>query len=846
MKLKNYAYRCVAVVCAIVAVACVDEEFSMDKVSKEVSVLDGETILPLGSLEKQTLGSLLGSDTELPEGIVKNEDGSYAFHYELKEDKFSASDFELPTEFTIEAMESSFEIDLPTLDFDDYGTTIEESFDLELEVGFINDLLEYYPLDGDGNLPINSEMLESVVPNEEDRIFAFEVDEKIDIDEITFDLPEQLKNIKSILFDGEGMYAEGAPLSIQLDLNSFAGINAGGHFDFVLKSMAELVIYRDEVDVEGNTVQILSDSDGDGIQNPDADGYYVYNITEGNSAFSAGTESVGFSIYIYAIENKETEGRVVSINPSMEFDIDFELGIQAGTLSLTNGEINMPNVNVYSEFALKDAMVVFDNNVDLVSFEFGGDSGSEGFNITIDSLPEQVKEIEYIELSSDSKLVLYATNLAWLGDAVALDMKMPEYLVIKEGEGYTYNHEESLLTTTIEAISSENGLNVLFDKIDLSTLEKDENGAFSIELNPSGRVHFSDSNPISITEFIPAGKIDVAVGIKESSLGFEAVRAQLDFSESIEPQDIELGDLSSEELPIEIGGSGLSPVLMVTISNPLTFNANIEAQLMPYVGEEAQTERCFDFDATIYGAKKNETTGEVEPTTTTIVLAKESQRANYPAEQGYEFVEWNIDELISSLPDKLTLSATFSLPTDPITLHLGDISNLEVSYGASFTLPFAFDDQLSISYEDKIDILDDKGNSPFAGVADIKGLKIGDIALITQFKTTLPLELAVTTKLYNKAGEELPTRIGFVEGTNIIKGSADGETEEVSELRLQFDLADESGSLAELADIAAIGLKVEASSSAEEGVVALKEDQYISAELKLMIDGGVTVDLGAI
>ena len=829
MKLKNYAYRCMAVVCAIVAVACVDEEFSMDKVSKEVSVLDGETILPLGSLEKQTLGSLLGSDTELPEGIVKNEDGSYAFHYELKEDKFSASDFELPTSFDIEATNpTTFDIDLPSLDFTDYGAKVDETFGVDLPIGStIKGLLGFVQ----GDELVIDEQTFSLIP-EDERRFEKTISEEIEIAPIEFELPEQIKNIDRILFKSVDDGHAGAPLRINMDLNGFKGINGGGHFHFVLKSKARLVVY------DNSGVEV---DPGDRDEN----GYYVYVIPE--SDINAEDENVGFAIYIAAIVNEATDNREVSINPSMVFDIDFGLDAKPGTLALTSDkQIIMPEVTIFSEFALEDAEVVFNSAVDLVSFEFGGDSGSEGFNIEIGDLPEQIKSIDNIELTEDSSIKLYSKNLEWLGEAVAIEMQMPSCLRIRESEGYEYNAETNLLTTTIGAINGENGLAIYFNAIDLSDIEANEDGSFAIKLSPSGRVRFANENPISINEFLPKENLPVEIGLLKSSLGFESVTAQLDFSESIEPQDIDLGGLSSEELPIEIGGSGLSPVLMVTISNPLTFNANIKAQLMPYVGEEAQTERCFDFAATIYGAKKNETTGEVEPTTTTIVLAKESQRANYPAEQGYEFVEWNIDELISSLPDKLTLSATFSLPTDPITLHLGDISNLEVSYGASFTLPFAFDDQLSISYEDKIDILDDKGNSPFAGVADIKGLKIGDIALITQFKTTLPLELAVTTKLYNKAGEELPTRIGFVEGTNIIKGSADGETEAVSDLRLQFDLADESGSLAELADIASIGLRVEANSSAEEGVVALKEAQYIAAELKLMIDGGVTVDLGAI
>ena len=824
MKLKNYAYRCVAVVCAIVAVACVDEEFSMDKVSKEVSVLDGETILPLGSLEKQTLGSLLGSDTELPEGIVKNEDGSYEFRYELETTSVSAGDFELPSSFDIAASSSSFNIDLPSLDFSNYGAGVEETFGLDLPLGESFKTLLQNVGAGTAEFEITSTMF-NIIP-EAQRKFAKELSEEVEIDEIEFELPEQIKSLNRVIFDSPVEGHDGAPLGVHLDLKGFAGINGGGHFHFILKSKANLII---------------NDSNNE-IINPTTEGdYNVYTI---ESDIEAEEESIGFDIYITAIDSEPTQDRTVVIDPSMVFDIDFELNAKAGVLKLDgNGGILMPEVTIESNFALADAEVVFDSSVDLFNFEFGGE-GAEGFNIEIDQLPEQIKSIDCVELSDDSKIVLFATNLDWLGDAVSLDLEMPACLKIKENAGYTYNAETHILSTTIGAINDK--LNILFDAIDLSEMTS-EGGPIVIEFSPSGRVHFTDETPTSINGFLPkdGSNIEVVVGIEESSMGFESVTAQVNFKEAIE-EDIDLSGISGE-LPVEISGSGLSPVLMVTISNPLSIDAYIDAVLVPYVGEEAMETKKIDFDTTIAGAKRNEATGDVEATTTTIVLAKEARRAEFPAEEGYTFVACNIDNLISSpMPDTIKLTAEFGLPEEPITLHLGDIENLEFSYGASVRLPFAFDDQLSISYEDKIDILDDKGNSPFAGVADIKGLKIGDIALITQFKTTLPLELAVTTKLYNKAGEELPTRIGFVEGTNIIKGSTDGETEEVSDLRLQFDLADESGSLAELADIAAIGLKVEASSSAEEGVVALKEAQYISAELKLMIDGGVTVDLGAI
>ena len=823
MKLKNYAYRCLAVVCAIVAVACVDEDFSLDKVSKEVSVFDGETVLPLGSLEKQTLGSLLGSETELPESIIKNEDGSYEFFYELETTSVSAGDFELPTSFDIEASSSSFSIDLPSLDFSTYGAGVKETFGLDLPLGdSFKQVLQSVGA-GTTELEINSFMLDRIP--EAQRKFAKELSEEVEIDEIKFDLPTQIKSLNRVIFDSPVEGHDGAPFGVNLDLNGFAGINGGGYFHFTLKSKADLIVKNSA------NQKVTPTEDGD---------YNVYAI---ENEITPGTENIGFKIYIVAIENEATENKEVAINPSMIFDIDFELDMQAGKVLLDgNGGILMPEITIESNFALADAEVVFDSSVDLFNFEFGGE-GAEGFNIEIDQLPEQIKSIDRVELTDDSKIVLFANNLDWLGDAVSLDLEMPACLKIKENEGYTYNTETHILSTTIGAINKE--LNILFDAIDLSAMTS-EGGPIVIEFSPSGRVHFTDETPISINSFLPEGgsNIEVQVGIGESSMGFESVTAQVDFKEAIE-EEIDLSGISGE-LPVEIGGSGLSPVLMVTISNPLSIDAYIKAVLVPYVGEEAMETKKIDFDAPIAGAKKNEATGEIEATTTKIVLAKEARRDEFPAAEGYTFVACNIDNLISSpMPDTIKLTAEFGLPEEPITLHLGDIENLEFAYGASISLPFAFDDQLRISFEHNEPILDEAGKSPLADVAATDGIKVGDLALIMEFETTLPLELEVLTTLYDKDGAELPTKIGFVEGGNVVKGSADGVTPEKSTLRLQFDLADENGSLKELADIASVGLKVEARSSAEDGtVVALRDDQYIATELKLEIDGGITVDLG--
>ena len=59
MRVKHYAYRLLAVVCAFATIACVDDSFRLDNISTEVTVGSGTTTLPLGYLNDKTLGELI-------------------------------------------------------------------------------------------------------------------------------------------------------------------------------------------------------------------------------------------------------------------------------------------------------------------------------------------------------------------------------------------------------------------------------------------------------------------------------------------------------------------------------------------------------------------------------------------------------------------------------------------------------------------------------------------------------------------------------------------------------------------------------------------------------------------
>lgn len=830
MKLKKYACRCMAVVCAVVAVACMDDTYRLDELNTEISVFEEKTVLPLGTFEQKRLGDLM-QDVELPEIVDRNEDGSYEVKYKI-DTTISAGEFSLQSSFEIPGAESSFPVSLPALNLDgmkfDFGTDpfsipaldiIKESIDQINASSPFGDVIS-----GD-RITIEELYFDYGFPR---KLSIDSGDEPVEIsvDPVEFDLPDQISDICSIIFAKEKESYHGAPVQLDIELNGLAGINAGGEIAFALTP-------------KGNIELELYNSDGERVQKQQ-DGTYVITKT-----IDEDEDSVPFVFYLRKVNILPDELATISeskkvIDLSMTCDFVFDLNLKAGDLSLTdeNGDDAEPTFAMSADIGFEDAEVKFNTEEDLLNFAF-----DSGFDFEIDGLPEQLVSINRIDLK-DTQLTLFASGLEWLAEndeAVKIDMTLPKELVLNKVEGMTYDYDADnhMLSMSIADMCNKEGLVLDFDAIDFGAGLAPDNGAIAIKFAPAVRVHFDNGDPISVMDFFPKeSAIDVVIGLKGAKISLESVSAQLALNESFEYEfSTGLGELRESLGGLEIGGAGLSPVIKLCLSNPLTLALDFDASLVPMIDDQVQ-EGTIDFDVTIAAATYNELTGETTPGITTIVLAKPNREGDFP---GCEFVGCDIDKLISILPTDLAFNAALALPNEVMTLHMIDALAMDVSVDLS--LPIAFDDKLSIKYEDTISIVDEAGKSPIAEVlSSTEGIKVGDVALIAEIETNLPLELAASTVLLDKDGNQLPTKLGFDENNNKIQGSKDGKEAVKSTLRIIFDLAAEDGSLAELKDIHSVKLAVSAKSVAEK-VTSLNDDQFIGATLKFEIAGGVTVDI---
>ena len=787
MKLKKYANRLFIAVLAFVAVACVDETYRLDEVSTEVTLVEESTTLPLGNLKKKTIGELLG-DQEV-EGLVKDENGNYTFCIEGEAQEVTVEG--ITTSFDIPTTESSFDVAMPSLDFDNGLISITASEDIDSNIEGLSDYIT------EGSLP-------SFLP--EFPKFSGSYVKTFDYDDahIHFDVPEQIDGISKIYFNDREAGHRGAPLRLTVDLNGFAGINGGGKLNFHLSQNGGEFTLLDA----GNNVLCVSNS------------YDMEYIIE------SGVDKIDFVVYVESITNTKplNDDHSFDLDLSMECNVDYEIQAKAGSFNTTK----MPRMELAAEFEYGDAEVVLNDDCDLINFD-----EAEGFDININNMPEQVVSINGVALKEGTELTLYTNGLEWfsqigLAQDLVVEVSLPEFLVLRSlsGAGYEYSEATHTITTTAEAIAK--GLAIGFEGLNFGAEGiVPENGTISLHFAPAIRAYIDNECGIRVSQLLPdEDSLHISAGIMGTTAELLSVSGRVSYSDT-RTQNFALSGMS--DLNLSIGGIGLSPVIFINVVNPLTIDAFISASVA-VVNESDRVVRFEDVKI----KKAEYINSEVVPTTTRLVLGKADRRAEYSDEQ-YTFVECDMEALLSgSLPEEISIDLSFEAKSDEIiTLYTSE--QFTLSYDYSLSLPLEPNDTLNISYSDVVEVGD-----IFEMVSDFENVSLRDIVLVVDVATTIPLAFGAEVELLD--ADENPTNVKAVlpEGHDKIVGSNDGVKESRSELRIGLVLGDD-GSVANLKDVRNLGFSLQAMGVAEDKA-SLNENQYIEAAIKLQV-AGVTLDI---
>lgn len=777
MRLKKLVYHIYIVIASVLLVACVDGSYRLDDINTEVNIGQGKTTLPLGYLENKQIGDLL--DVDKVDGLEIDENGNYIFTYSSESSSIDIEGVEHVVE--LPAVNSLFEAEYPVFELVDYAREIDETFDIATSFSGAEILSGY-------SVPVMAGLL----------ITGYE--EATVEHHISYEVPEQIAGVEAIYLKPTAPGDPGARIDMTFKLNDLSVVNGGGHVTLELYAPDGYNLY---------------DSNKEHIANG------VFNVNEFD--FEAGENELNFVAYIASIDNIDAvENGVLDMPIVLEYHLSYEMTTTDGTVKLTTG----PQLHIAADLAYDNADIVlnattlFDHNIPT-----GGD-------MEINNLPQEILSIKEITFAEDSPMVLYASGFDWMSEelasAVIIDAWLPDYVILHDDINIGYNASEHRLHTTLSTLR--HGVCVDLDAIEFegngATVT---NGSLGISFTPDIVARIEQGTVVRLSDIQHDGAMTIEAGVEAARLDIRHLSGYVDYSYKKSLQ-FELTGL--EDLDVEIDGIGLLPVLTINVVNPLTIDAILNIDVAAVIdGQESENQRIGIGDVVIEAATV--VGGTVEPTRTTLIIADESQRAQYESEN-VTFIPRDVATLVNGdIPNVFNLNIAFHTDAEQLsTLYTAD--NYNITYDYQLSLPLSVNDELSLSYSDEITGL----RETFENLSSIANFKVGDVAVIVKVVNTTPFAFGAEVELIDSNGNPTEVQVRVPEDT-IIYGSKDGVSAVESTFRMELLLED--GDVSAIGNIDGLRFTLEAESMAE-GSVSINEEQYVGLQTYLEVDGGITID----
>lgn len=307
---------------------------------------------------------------------------------------------------------------------------------------------------------------------------------------------------------------------------------------------------------------------------------------------------------------------------------------------------------------------------------------------------------------------------------------------------------------------------------------------------------------------------------------------KLDFNYAPEnlPQ-IELGELLVGNLKID--NLDVDPIIRFNLNNPIDvpFNASLSLKPFDSHGSYMPSNRVDIENVHIAGAEN-----------THLVLSTKNRRAQFEGVEGVTFVEIDFSKLFSgTMPSKIGVE--MNIASDLSATHVVDLtkSSYDINYDYSVEIPLEFGHKFDISYETEVSGL----KETFESVQELPLVSVGEIAIIADFTTTIPLDFILETECFDENGRPTDAQV-VLASDNLIHGHhpEDAEPEAKSTLVLKLDLG-EDGDFSRLAEIDALRMRMNLRNNSHTPS-ALSPDQTISGNLRLRVKDGLTIDFGKI
>lgn len=760
------------------AVAC-NTDYNFDNISLEVTVGDTDGIaIPVGNTDKITVSSLLG------ESLEPGEDGTYGFSFS---DQMSHT-VELGTIDPIVGLAPAIDPITSTL-IGDINTT---------EAIFSGTKSLAFPEGVSGNMTIPEGF--PLLGQE----FNMHYDPHTFESNLEIELPEQISTIKRITFGPKG---EGSVIDLRFNLGGMAGVSDKR---LVEKFNIELPAGFTLAVVEGHPVsQYATVYAGEGSSTPNHFHIENYQMEGDELVIDILVKSVELGNLTVGAKNK------VTINESVTFDLDFTGSFKAGTVTAV-----APQVTIDASLELYEATIVAGDAA--VSVE-----QMERFSQSID-IPEEVTAIHSIEILDNAtgqkgeiELKLKVENAPL--DVIELrdvEISLPPYIEL-EFDTPGWDYQNGKLTSSLQRIVCDGSDNSL-GRFTIAGI-----GALAIK---DGKVDLSSNIGIKATATIPQGEeitlgihheditITPQITIPDLKVGTITGVIDPDLGDLLEPIEVELGDFSSSLEGIEMELNIASPVLHVTVENPIGVGIDATIAIDAYKA------------GAVVGTVTTPTISILPATTTNIAIVSE---ASAIPEGTTGYVVEGLVELIGELPDKLVMQLQAETNKEkPHTITLQDSYTFNVAY--SVDAPIAFSDAKDghITYTTTIEDVD------LSELADIE-VVVESLVLNIASESTLPIDLSLGLELLDAEGNVIPTITATTKDK--IAGTVGSEPKlSTSSVNLAIAAPEGTTPFAEVAKINKVRCTLEGTTLAG-GV--LKADQYIELGLSLLLDKGITIDL---
>ena len=353
-----------------------------------------------------------------------------------------------------------------------------------------------------------------------------------------------------------------------------------------------------------------------------------------------------------------------------------------------------------------------------------------------EELPEQVKDIRKINLNTAINFNFSISEGATsLSDIV---IAFPEFMTVEPAptqSGVTVNngHEVSINAPLRIESGKQPSVSIIIKEIDFDKMPV---GMGIVSVNGKNRVIIgTDSQPVSVdvsgkikidlNDFsqVPA-EVRVIMDISLDQLVVKSAEVKIDASETVEDQNIEVGELpeflTSNNVVLDV----YNPVIRLDVNNGSPLAASLDADINAFIGEEST------LDSPIHiGANGNPGTKpiSISPNTDASIFVSRRGEHDNPQPGDIDIAVPAIADLIKTVPEKLTISnIAINADSDSyLSVSPGKSYECSVAYGVSAWMAFGPD--LLIEYSTDIKDLNEALNPGGDGETSGEGQEQGGL-----------------------------------------------------------------------------------------------------------------------